>query len=353
MRWEARVIAVRAAAVARVGAAVARVAAVLAAVLLNHNHHECWIHPTSSPQHSQGGHAVSVSCRVRRGGSSSQGLPPRGCFPLQDRLPHGMGYRYQEVGAGRLDLDGNWRQQPHGGWLAAQPGTISASGASNGQILAGRAVMQRWEGRCVRRQYGHRGVWTALGAPRHTAQWPRHGEPAAVLAVAKRRPLPRHAQQRPRAASAILRSCRDVASCVKVLPATASWPQGEMWSVAYVTRMCPFRPRSSSLDDFFSKMSFCIAYQACSSVSMHALNTHDAPLGPLGPQPPLRPQFSRGYCHRTALHVGSKRASNRAPKHHLCALEAHVALVPGTQSLPYLRYRRAYHTAIEDRPLSK
>ena len=100
----------------------------------------------------------------------------------------------------------------------------------------------------------------------------------------------------------------------------------------------------------FSKMSFCIAYQACSSVSMHALNTHDAPLGP---QPPLRPQFSRGYCHRTALHVGSKRASNRAPKHHLCALEAHFALFPGTQSIPYLRYRRAYHTAIEDRPLSK
>ena len=158
-------VAVRAAAVARVGAVVVRVAAGLAAVLLKH-HHECGIHATSSPQHSQGGHAVAVSCRVRRGGSSSQGLPPRGCFPLQDRLPHGMGYRYQEVGAGRLDLDGNWRQQPHGGWLAAQPGTISASGASNGQILAGRAVMQRREGRCVRQQYGHRGLLTALGAPR-------------------------------------------------------------------------------------------------------------------------------------------------------------------------------------------
>ena len=72
----------------------------------------------------------------------------------------------------------------------------------------------------------------------------------------------------------------------------------------------------------FSKMSFCIAYQACSSVSMHALNTHDAPLGP---QPPLMPQFPRGYCHRTALHVGSKRASNRAPKHYLCALERRIS----------------------------
>ena len=121
--------------------------------------------------------------------------------------------------------------------------------------------------------------------------------------------------------------------------------QGEIWSVAYITRMCPSRPRSSSLDDF-SKMSFCIAYQACSGVSMHTLNTHNAPLGP---QPPLMPQFSREYCHRTALHVGSKRASNRAPKHHLCALEAHFALFPGTQSIPYLRYRRAYHTAIEER----
>jgi hypothetical protein len=121
-------------------------------------------------------------------------------------------------------------------------------------------------------------------------------------------------------------------------------------SVAHITRMCPSGPRSSSLDDIFSKMSFCITYQACSGVSMHALNTHDAPLGP---HPPLRPQFSRGYCHRrTALHVGSKRASNRAPKHHLCALKAHFALFPGTQSITYLRYRRAYHTAIEDRPFT-
>jgi hypothetical protein len=55
---------------------------------------------------------------------------------------------------------------------------------------------------------------------------------------------------------------------------------------------------------------------------MHALNTHGPPLGP---QPPLqRSQFSPGYCHRTALHEGSKRASNRAPGRHLYALEAHV-----------------------------
>ena len=140
--------------------------------------------------------------------------------------------------------------------------------------------------------------------------------------------------------------------CTRMVPKGSSEAviQGEIWPVAYITRMCPFGPRSSSLDEFFEKMSFCIAYQAGFSVSMHALNTHDAPLGP---QPPLRPQFSRGYCHRTALHVGSKRASNRAPKHHLCALEAHFALFPGTQSIPYLRYRRTYHTAIEDRPLSK
>jgi hypothetical protein len=47
-----------------------------------------------------------------------------------------------------------------------------------------------------------------------------------------------------------------------------------------------------------------------------------------------------------ALHVGSKRASNRAPKHHLCALEAHFALFPGTQSITYLRYRRILTRAL-------
>ena len=30
--------------------------------------------------------------------------------------------------------------------------------------------------------------------------------------------------------------------------------QGEIWSVAYVTRMCPSRSRSSSLDDFFENV---------------------------------------------------------------------------------------------------
>ena len=58
-------------------------------------------------------------------------------------------------------------------------------------------------------------------------------------------------------------------------------------------------------------------------------------------------------CRQTALLVGSKRATNRAPKHYLCAIEAHFALFPGTKSIPYHHYRRTHHTAAVYKPVSK
>ena len=51
--------------------------------------------------------------------------------------------------------------------------------------------------------------------------------------------------------------------------------------------------------------------------------------------------------------ISSKRATNRAPKHHFCALDALFALIPGTKSIPYPRYRRTHHTAAVYKPLSK
>jgi hypothetical protein len=83
---------------------------------------------------------------------------------------------------------------------------------------------------------------------------------------------------------------------------------------------------------------------------MHALNSRDAPLAP---QPPPRPQFLRGYCHRTALHECSKRAPSQAPKHNFCALESPFAVFPGTMTTPYLRYRRTHCTLAADRASTK
>ena len=50
--------------------------------------------------------------------------------------------------------------------------------------------------------------------------------------------------------------CLSLRHCTRMVPKGSSEAviQGEIWSVAYVTRMCPFRPRSSSLDDFFENV---------------------------------------------------------------------------------------------------
>jgi hypothetical protein len=52
--------------------------------------------------------------------------------------------------------------------------------------------------------------------------------------------------------------CLSLRHCTCMVPKGSSEAviQGEMWSVAYITRMCPSRPRSSSLDDLFRKCHF-------------------------------------------------------------------------------------------------